>query len=201
MKKLSCLFPLAFLLLSVMAAPAALTDGLVSYWPLDATNAATTPDVSFTNTMSVVGPVTVSAGQVSNAFTFNGSSTYLTNLHATDNSASGLPIYRAGTYTITMWVKGPAQTAKYLYSEASTTSNNPLLILQTGQAAANSNKFDVIIRNDAAGTGGTLVNHVVTAAIVFDNLWHHIAWVDDRGSVKVFVDGNLDSANFSYNPS
>src|SRR5438132_5869848 len=105
--------------LAASAASAAVTDGLVSYWPLDATNGATTPDAVFTNTLALVGPVTVPAGQVSNAFAFNGSSTYLTNLHSSDRTSSGLPIYPAGSYTVMMWVKGAAQTAKYLFSEAS----------------------------------------------------------------------------------
>src|SRR5436190_13173229 len=141
------LFPIstAFLLASGLLARSAVTDGMVSYWPLDVNSSGTTPDAVFTNTLSIVGSPAVSAGQRSNAFTFNGSNTYLTNLHAFDNSSSGLPIYRAGAYTVAVWVKGAAQTAKYLYTEASTTNTTPLFILQTGNAAANSNKFDVII--------------------------------------------------------
>ena len=46
-----------------------------------------------------------------------------------------------------------------------------------------------------------LVNHVVSSAVVFDDTWHHIAWVDDRGTVKLYVDGDLDAANFNYTPS
>src|SRR5437773_6993386 len=91
--------------LIAIKATAAVTAGLVSYWPLDATNSATTPDAVFTNKLNLFGPVTVPAGQVSNAFTFNGSSTsptYLTNLHTTDRTSSGLPIYPAGSYTIMM---------------------------------------------------------------------------------------------------
>jgi hypothetical protein len=182
----------------VLGAGAALTDGLVSYWPLDATNGPTTPDAAFTNTLSLVGPVTVPVGQVSNAFSFNGTSTYLTNLHATDRTATGLPIYPAGSYTISMWVKGAAQTAKYLYTEASTTSANPLLLIQTGNAAGSNTKLDINIRNDA---GGTLVSHVASVTVVFNNAWHHIAWVDDRGNCKLYVDGVLDTANFNYVPS
>jgi len=183
---------------TTFAAFAAVTDGLVSYWPLDATNSGTTPDALFTNTLSVVGPVTVASGQLGNAFTLNGTTTYLTNLHATDRTSSGLPIYPGGSYTIMMWVKGAAQTAKYLFTEASTANNSPLFILQTGNAAGTNPKFDVIIRNDA---GATLVNHVASTTTVFDNTWHHIAFVDDQGSARLYVDGNLDAANFSYAPA
>ncbi len=182
-------------------------QGLVAYWQMEGTDGIITPDAtSFSNHLRLVnmGPGNFVAGQFGNAVSLNGTSTYLTNLHSTDPAISGLPIYRAGSYTISMWVRGAAQTGRFLFAEGntnapgSTAGQNPLLILQTGQAAANNNKFDVIIRNDA---GGTLVNHVVSSSVVFDNTWHHVAWVDDRGSVKLYVDGNLDSANFNYTPS
>jgi YD repeat-containing protein len=59
-------------------------------------------------------------------------------------------------------------------------------------------KLDVIIRNDQ---GTIFINHLVSTTVVFDNNWHHIAWVDNFGSVKLYVDGNLDAANFNYTPS
>ena len=39
------------------------------------------------------------------------STIYLTNMHAADNTQTGLPIYAAGAYSIAFWVKGNAQTA------------------------------------------------------------------------------------------
>src|SRR5438309_477348 len=91
------------------AARADLTTGLVSYWPLDANDTVTTPDFSFNNAMSLVGPVAIAAGQFSNSFTFNGSSTWLTNFHTADNNDTGLPIYGAASYSVAFWVKGAAQ--------------------------------------------------------------------------------------------
>ena len=177
---------------------ASLREGLVSFWPLETADTGVTPDLASGNTMSIFGNPIVEPGQRGNAFTFDGTTAYLLNSHTPDNSITGLPIYRAGTYSISMWVKGAAQTARYLFSEGNTADNDTLLILQTGQAAANNAKFDVIIRND---TGGALVNHVVSTNIVFDNTWHHVAWVDDRGNARLYVDGNLDPANFSYTPA
>src|SRR5688572_25642498 len=177
---------------------ASLREGLVSFWPLETADTGVTPDLASGNTMSIFGNPIVEPGQRGNAFTFDGTTAYLLNSHTPDNSITGLPIYRAGTYSISMWVKGAAQTARYLFSEGNTADNDTLLILQTGQAAANNAKFDVIIRND---TGGALVNHVVSTNIVFDGTWHHVAWVDDRGNARLYVDGNLDPANFSYTPA
>jgi hypothetical protein len=177
---------------------ASLREGLVSFWPLETADGGVTPDLASGNTMTIVGAPIVAPGQRDNAFTFDGTTTYLLNSHTPDNSINGLPIYRAGTYTISMWVKGAPQTARYLFSEGSTASNNPLLILQTGQAPTNNAKFDVIIRNDA---NAAQVNHVVSTNIVFDDTWHHVAWVDDRGNARLYIDGNLDPANFSYTPA
>ena len=71
--------------------------------------------------MTVQGSPTVGPGQAafSNAFTLNGSSTYLTNLHTSDDTDTGLPIYGAGSYTVAVWVKGPGQTNRYIFSEGS----------------------------------------------------------------------------------
>jgi hypothetical protein len=194
--KTAALLVLSLGLNSIQAA--SLREGLVSFWPLETADGGVTPDLASGNTMSIVGAPIVEAGQRGNAFTFDGVSAYLLNSHTPDNSTTGLPIYTAGRYSISMWVKGAPQTAKYLFSEGSTSDNDPLLILQTGQAAANNAKFDVIIRND---TGGALVNHVVSTNIVFDDTWHHVAWVDDRGNAKLYIDGNLDPANFNYVPA
>lgn len=188
--------------LAVRGQPTDIRQGLVAYWPLEGTDGVITADATpFGHHLSLVGmdASRFVPGRFGNAASFNGSSTYLRKDHSPDDyPATGMPIYRASRYTITMWVKGPAQTARYLFTEGSTTSNNPLLILQTGQAAANNAKFDVIIRTDG---GAALVNHVVSSNVVFDNNWHHIAWVDNAGQARLYIDGELDPANFSYTPS
>lgn len=189
---------LAGLLWAGAAATAAdVRDGLVSYWPLDALDNGVAADAAFTNHLTAQGTPVVGPGQFGNAFTFDGATTYLTNLHASDGFAqAGLPIYQAGAYTICMWVKGPPQTAKYLYTEGSLASTTPIFLLQSGQTAANNAKFDVLVRTDG---NTTLINHVVSSNVVFDNTWHHIAWVDDNGNARLYVDGQLDPVNFSYN--
>jgi hypothetical protein len=178
-----------------MFCSAGVRDGLVYHWPLEANSGGLALDVAFTNHMTIVGTPVIEPGKVGNAFTFDGLPTYLNIFHTPDNSATGLPIYNGGKYTITMWTKGPAQTAKLIFCEGSTASATPLLILQTGQAAANNNKLDVIIRG-----ASTPINHLVSSTVVFDDVWHHIAWADDSGTVRLYIDGVLDTANFNYTP-
>lgn len=181
-------------LLMVCTARADLADGLVSYWPLDSVDGDISGDVAFTNHLAVVGGPATAPGKFGSAVTLNGSSMYLTNLHATDRTDTGLPIYNAGMYTVAMWVKGPAQVGRYLFTEGNTASGNPLFVLQTG-SANNTNKLDIIIRTDA---NTTLINHLVSSNAVFDDTWHHIAWVDSNGEVRLYIDGQLDPANFNY---
>src|SRR5690349_16390191 len=167
--------PLLALILLLGTAPVFsqdLRNGLVAYWPLDTLSSGTTTDVAYTNTFTAVASPTSGAGQFGNALTFNGTSQYLFTTHGTTNTDTGLPVYFPGAYTICMWVKGAAQTAKGLFCEASTTSANPLLILQTGNATASNTKLDVIIRNN---NGTALLNHIASQTVVFNNAWHHIA--------------------------
>ena len=171
--------------------------GLVSYYPF---NASTTNDAAFTNHFISGGApvlVTTNPAPRGSVLQLNGTSQYLTNVHsAADNSINGFPIYNAVRYSVAMWIKGVPQTAKYLFTSGSTNSAAPLFVLQTGNAASDNNKLDVIIRNDA---NTTLVNHVVSSNIVLDNTWHHIAWVDDNGRVSLYVDGNLDGNSPLFN--
>jgi len=154
-------------------------------------------DMSFANNLPLSNAPTISSGQFSNAFT-QGTGIYMTNVFTTDPNDTGLPIYGAESYTVAVWVKGAGQVNRSLYTEGNSTNANPIFILRSGNAtAANSNKLDVILRN---ARGQTLINHRVTSTVVLDDVWHQIAWVDDRGAVSIYVDGVLDpsSADFHY---
>ncbi len=154
---------------------------MIMYWPLDVDNAGTTPDVAayYGNAMAEIGGPTVVAGQFGTACSFDGISQYLVINHGFDNSVNGLPIYTSAKgYSITLWVKGAAQTSRYLFAEGSTASNNPLLLLETGTNSATNSHLAIQIRTTAGGT--SLINNVPSTSVVFDNTWRHIAWVDDH---------------------
>jgi len=192
----------ALSLFSVLSASAALslTDGLVSYWPMDAISGGSTPDVSFANNFNTVGTPTTTTGHTgagSTAITFPTTADYLSISHGADQTLNGLPIYGGRRYTIALWVKGPATAGKAVFTEATTTATTPFIILQTGAGGAGTpaSKLDIIIRND--GGGATPLNHVGSTNTVFDSTWHHIAWVDDNGACQMYVDGNPDKS-FTY---
>ena len=170
--------------------------GLQAYWPLDTANGGTTPDLAVGNNLAVYGSPGISPGTISNAFSLNGSSQYLSIGH-NPSGTNGLPLFQpGGVCTIAMWVRGIAQTSNYLFTESSTTNNNPLFVLQTGQSTGANSKLDILLRTSTA----TLVDHRLTIRPVFDNTWHHLAYVDTAGAVQVYIDGTADT-NFSYAPS
>jgi len=109
-----------------------------------------------------------------------------------------LPIYNNGTanaYSVAMWVKGGPQNDMRIFSEGSTTSGTPLVNLGT-QNGGTTGQFASYIRPDA-GTAATS-NHPLSEAEPFDDTWHHIAWVDNNGTVAFYVDGQLDGGDFNY---
>ena len=112
-----------------------------------------------------------------------------------------LPLSNQPAFSIAMWVQGPTPTSgpdvnldDRVFSEGSTTSNTPLFNIGTANAAGNPG-VDFFLRGD---TSGTVVNHLKSARPAFDDSWHHIAWVDDNGTVSLYVDGVLDSVDFNY---
>jgi hypothetical protein len=133
------------------------------------------------------------AGKLGGALSFDGSSSYV---NISQNS--GLPAYKIkSSFTLAMWVKaeGTGQSDKRIYSEASTSSNNPVYALGTPEAGGR--KLSFYIRNDS---NSVLRNHTNSTRDVFDNTWHHIAWVDENGAVRLYIDGRLDATDFSYTP-
>jgi hypothetical protein len=151
--------PILFLFVGLFAF-AALADvrqGLVSYWSMEGLDVGgMVPDEGFGNHLTPNGAVEFVADPVrGNVLSLGGvpSDAYLSIFHSTNNLETGLPISASGTYTIMMWVKAPAQTATYLYSEGYSEDNNPIFIIQTGQAAANNDKLDVV-ENDCIGDAG-----------------------------------------------
>jgi hypothetical protein len=167
--------------------------GLVAHWAFDDGAGTTAQDSSGNNNHGAVmgGAQWVAGGKVGGALAFDG----VDDMVVVEQN-SGLPIYNNGTddaYSVAMWVKGGPQPDMRVFSEGSTSDNNPLFNLGT-QNAGDTGQFDVYIRPDT----GTTLNHPLSQAEPFDYYWHHIGWVDDNGTARLYVDGVLDGTDFSY---
>ncbi len=185
------------LIAGLSPARADLQTGLVSYWPLDTADAGATPDLAFGNPMTTNNAPTITTGQRSNAFTFNGTSQYLNYSHTASPANDGMPIYLApGGFTVAAWVKGNPQSAanRTIFYLANLASTTPAFWIEADGTALG-NKLAIFLRSSG---NITYLNHVKSTTVVWDNTWHHIAFVDNKGSARLYVDGVLDSANFNY---
>jgi hypothetical protein len=168
--------------------------GLVAHWPLDGGLADATGsgnDGTFVTVNEPLVPTFVDGfdGTVGGALQLDGVDDYVNIL-----PAQNLPIYLFPAFTVAVWVKGPLQGDKRVYSEGSSTTNNTLLNLGTMNTGA-FGKADIYVRNDA---NVAQVNHRYSDRIAFDDTWHHIAYVDDGGKVTLSIDGVRDAGSFEY---
>lgn len=168
---------------------------LLAYWPLDQLD-ATTPDVSGNAndlTANNLTPNESVPGRRGNAVLFNGTSALLVDDLA---GSATLPAYSHPAYTVTLWVKGSYvnQSDRRVFSESSSANQQSLLNIGTHNSAS-SGVVDIFIRTDS---GATLLNHRHSSLIAFDDTWHHIAWVDDKGFPRLYVDGVQDTNDFNY---
>ncbi len=106
----------------------------------------------------------------------------------------GLPLYNSPAHTVAMWVKGPVQRDKRVFSESNTSGNNtPLVNVGTHNSGANG-ALDIFMRPGNT----TLINHAKSSRPAFDDTWHHIAWVDDNGQGLMYIDGVLEPQRVNY---
>jgi len=114
--------------------------------------------------------------------------------HSTNPLDTGLPIYSTSGYTVAFWVKSTASAAnnnRTIFAEGITGNTGPLFNL----ASQTGGRLRVFLRNDA---NSPLLNNVLSTKVVFDGSWHHVAWVDNNGTAKLYVDGVQDGTSFNY---
>ncbi|MBN1418864.1 MAG: LamG domain-containing protein [Planctomycetes bacterium] len=130
-------------------------------------------------------------GAAGRALFFDGSNDYV----IVDPTTPGLPLSDNPSLSVAMWVKGPKQADKRVFSEGwngTPVDASPLYNIGTdnrGLTATppNAGALDIFIRRDT--TSGTPVNHYKTARPAFDDTWHHIAVVDDNSVITLYIDG------------
>ena len=200
--RVTCLCASLFL---AAQAGAALTDDLVSYWPLDEIQGGKAPDVVSGMNMDVINlsDADVVEGINGNAFSFDATKqTMLERLHA---EGDPLPAHQYDTLTISFWTKANAQEQfnengdptndRRFFSEGATGNNNPLFNIGTANDGSN-NGIDLFIRS----TGTTTLNHTKGELEPLDGVdWHHIVWTQNGAESVLYVDGVADTADFNLN--
>jgi hypothetical protein len=167
-----------------------LTRGMVAYWPLDEVVGPTTPDIASGYDMELLNltQADLIPGRFGNAFQFD--SARQTMLARISSEGEQLPINQHPALTISMWanVTGTGLNDLRLFSEASTTSNDPLFNLGTANNGDNGT-LDFFFRR----SGWTTVDHLRSVTEPLDGTWRHIAFVQqENGNRSLYVDGVLD---------
>ncbi|NQU19808.1 MAG: PEP-CTERM sorting domain-containing protein, partial [Candidatus Nealsonbacteria bacterium] len=174
--------------------PAGSPAGAVAHWDFDEAAGLVAAEDSGLYDGDVTGdPIWQPAsGQIGGALKFDGDDMVVAQLNG-----DKLPAYQnppGNVISVAMWVKGAAQADKRIFSEGSSTSDRPLYNLGTDNTG-NTGAFDLYVRNSE---NSTRANHIKSNTMVFDDTWHHIAWVDDNGTARLYVDGVADTRNFNY---
>ncbi|NQU23951.1 MAG: hypothetical protein HQ567_21930, partial [Candidatus Nealsonbacteria bacterium] len=168
-------------------------DGAVGNWRFEEASGITAvntanPGVN-EGTMVLMDDSNRVPGKIGNALAFDGAEEYVQ-----ISQDVGLPIYNNGTdnaYSIAMWVKGGPQSDRRVFAEASTTGTTQLFNVGVNNSGESLKMF---IRTDGGGANP----NKATNGSAFDDIWHHIVWVDEDGAGKVYIDGVLDSQTFNY---
>ncbi len=128
-------------------------------------------------------------GAPSGALSFDGLNDALTVVINRD-----LPASTHSAYSIALWVKALPFTLSTLYAETSSSSDVPLFFLGADTRGASAS-IEAVLRSV---DNRLLIDHVRSGRPVFDNAWHHVAWVDNGGRVSLYIDGIRDPANLYY---
>lgn len=168
-----------------------LTQGMVAYWPLNEVVGVKTPELvnGYDMELANLTAADLVDGKVGKAFQFDNARQ--TMLRRINNPGEQLPVNQYPALTVSFWAKvqGSDLTDLRLFSEGSTTDNNPLFNLGTGNAGG-VNSLDLFFRQ----SGWTEVNHIKSVSEPLDNTWHHIAFVQQEdGSRALYVDGVRDA--------
>ena len=165
-------------------APSIPTSGLIGAWNLNETSGASIADSSGN---SVTGTwvdganndVTeeTTAGKSGNALTFDGSSTFIT--MGDVNAYDGL-----STITLSAWIKTTYTAEQEIFDKSTCTGFG-------------GGTFELSM--ESPGKGGVYLTHggasdyVLTTGSIADGSWHMLTATYDGSTIKIYVDGTLDS--------
>lgn len=148
--------------------------GLIGYWKLDESSGSTASDSSSGYSGNLINNPIWQTGNINNGLSLNGTNQYV----SVPNTAA---LKLDGTaYSYSLWFR----------------TNNPLkwqgLISKEGSssyiATINANK--VLVRHAAAGSFFDLPGTISLTA----STWYHLAVVYDRTTLRIYINGNLDTS-------
>lgn len=159
------------------------TSGLLAWWGLaDATDATTNG-----NTLSPFNltPITDRFGNANSAYSFNGTSSYLT------RASFGHTFTQAGSFSVSIWVKKTNNTASVAIMSGSTTSLNFIWLVQTDVTKA---IFGTNKQQSAWFWTNATTNYVL-------NQWEHYVGVYSGNTMTFYRNGVLQGTTTNSHTS
>jgi len=190
--RLLALFSGFCLLMSVRIALGQITNDTIAHWKFDEGSGTTTLDFSGNNHTGTISGAVYVTGQLSNALSFNGTSSYVFASDVLNGGVTGAWL-DMGTrdWTVAAWIK---------------TTNSGMLLTKMGFiGGANPDGWGVSISGN--GTVGGVIHKANVGnvnifagdgATVTNGQWHHVAVVFNRvGNMVRYVDGVPTGSQYS----
>lgn len=171
-----------------------LDEELVAYWPFDTVGIDHTPDIVGGNNLHLhnLTRTNLSPGRFGNAMFLDGATQFMALNYAEHRK---LPLTVCKDFTVSLWVRGPGgQKNRIVFAEGLTTDRVPLFVLGTN-LKGESDSLNVLVRGL---NENFTIDNLTAEAIVYDDEWHHITWIDENGIAKLFIDGKLDVTSYDY---
>jgi Concanavalin A-like lectin/glucanases superfamily/Immunoglobulin domain len=208
--------PASLLVSTVSPQAPNLTNGQISYWPMDAIQGITTPDMVRGYDMYLVNMASSNlvAGKWGNAMQFNQNGCLDHIFGAND----ALPLTKYPEFSISLWINAPATNpgaaGMRFFAQGNSSSTTPYFSLanpdNTGQGPLT--RLRGFFRNDnnqnnaVAGTGISALDVFYDPAVT-NSTWHHVAYVQKSvgGANPVlqgtfYVDGVQDVMVGAFSP-
>lgn len=175
-----------------------LTRGMVAYWPLNEVSGVKTPDLAngYDLELQNLSAADLVDGKWGKAMQFD--SARQTLLRRVHSPGELLPVNQFPALTVSLWVNivGAGQNDLRIFSEGSTSNNDPLFNLGTANNG-NDGTLDLFLRR----SGWTTIDHLRSVGEPLDGTWRHIAFVQQEdGSRALYLDGVLDPVEIPAKP-
>ena len=156
-------------------------NSMVSWWPGDG-NAF---DFQDGNNGTTHGGLTYDSGEVAQAFSFNGSDSYVSFGNSVGN-------FGTSDFTVDFWMQSSSTRDEELIGKRTVCDNASFWAARLGHNGATQGVILVELDQDSSGTN---YNFLYSTKTVNDGNFHHIAVVRSGVSLSLYIDGALDGTS------
>ncbi|MBI5849773.1 MAG: LamG domain-containing protein [Planctomycetes bacterium] len=184
----------SFVAVSVFAVSASAQSPQLGIWNFDSSSGFAAIDSSARGNHGVLrnftnDPAQWVVGRFGNALRFDGVDDVVEFA-----PANGLPFFTGGgeAFSVCVWVRAAPGDDQVVLALGSSTATSTAFAIGSGRASlGTAGRVQLRVRNDAA-----VASTRTSQGVAFDGAWHHLAYVEQAGQGRLYLDGVLDPANF-----